>query len=175
MLVKISGSRYGYEMNQIVKLQMMHVDFVTVEIETIYIHQNNGTHFLPMRDTLRIQSHIFINALPAILCNAILVTLFLLAVNYSNIPHVGVVYLTYLVSTSLYLLLLNVFYPVASILKQIIKETTPMVLKASLAALLTWVFIDTLGISPFIFILIVFVLSFINVPFAFLIDKIIKK
>ena len=58
-MVRIDGERYEYEMNVLLKLRDMGLDVFEVPIETIYIDDNAGSHFNPVRDALRIYGVIF--------------------------------------------------------------------------------------------------------------------
>ena len=58
-MMRIDGERYEYEMNVLLKLRDMRLGVVEVPIETIYIDDNAGSHFNPVRDALRIYMVIF--------------------------------------------------------------------------------------------------------------------
>ena len=58
-MARIDGERYEYEMNVLLKLRDMHLGVTEVPIETIYIDDNAGSHFNPVRDALRIYMVIF--------------------------------------------------------------------------------------------------------------------
>lgn len=58
-MVRIDGERYEYEMNVLLKLRDMRIGVFEVPIETIYIDDNAGSHFNPVRDALRIYMVIF--------------------------------------------------------------------------------------------------------------------
>lgn len=62
-LIKISGSRYEYEMNVLTYLQAKELPFLCVRIQTIYENNNKGSHFRPIADTLRIQSTLLLAGL----------------------------------------------------------------------------------------------------------------
>jgi dolichol-phosphate mannosyltransferase len=51
-LLKITGNRYEYEMNQMVVFQLMQAPIYTLEIETIYLDNNSRSHFAPFRTHL---------------------------------------------------------------------------------------------------------------------------
>lgn len=53
-MVAIDGERYEYEMNVLLKLREMSMPVVEVPIQTIYIDDNKGSHFHPVRDAWRI-------------------------------------------------------------------------------------------------------------------------
>ena len=58
-MVTIDGERYEYEMNVLLKLRDMKLGVFEVPIETIYIDDNSGSHFNPVRDAIRIYAVIF--------------------------------------------------------------------------------------------------------------------
>jgi len=58
-MARIDGERYEYEMNVLLKLRDMKIGVFEVPIETIYIDDNAGSHFNPVRDALRIYMVIF--------------------------------------------------------------------------------------------------------------------
>ncbi len=58
-MLRIDGERYEYEMNVLLKLRDMNLGVFEVPIETIYIDDNAGSHFNPVRDALRIYMVIF--------------------------------------------------------------------------------------------------------------------
>lgn len=58
-LLTIPGERYEYEMMMLLRLGDLDLPLHEVDIETIYIDDNKGSHFHPLRDGLRIYSVIF--------------------------------------------------------------------------------------------------------------------
>ena len=58
-MMRIDGERYEYEMNVLLRLRDMGLGVFEVPIETIYIDDNSGSHFNPVRDALRIYLVIF--------------------------------------------------------------------------------------------------------------------
>ena len=50
----ISGSRYEYETNMLLYCKRHHIPMAEVPISTIYIEDNAGSHYQPVRDSLRI-------------------------------------------------------------------------------------------------------------------------
>ena len=58
-MLRIDGERYEYEMNVLLKLRDMKLTVFEVPIETIYIDDNAGSHFNPVRDAFRIYMVIF--------------------------------------------------------------------------------------------------------------------
>ena len=51
---KVGGDRFEYEMNMLIQCSAAKVPMRAVTIETIYMDENKGTHFHPIRDSWRI-------------------------------------------------------------------------------------------------------------------------
>lgn len=66
-LIAVSGDRYEYEMNMLLKLHDWGVSPYEVTIATIYLNENKGSHFNALKDGLRIGARIFIYAAGSIL------------------------------------------------------------------------------------------------------------
>ena len=82
-MLKVKGDRYEYEMNMLLSLKGWGMPFVEVPIETVYIDNNSGTHFHPIRDSIRVLSQIikFISAsIISFLVDYILYMIFLYAI-----------------------------------------------------------------------------------------------
>ncbi len=52
--VKITGDRYQYEMKALIKAVRYDVEIIETPIEVIYVDNNKGTHFRPIKDSLKI-------------------------------------------------------------------------------------------------------------------------
>ncbi len=55
---EIDGNRFEYETNVLLELRSMGAKYEELKIETVYLDENKGTHFHPVKDTLRIFSKI---------------------------------------------------------------------------------------------------------------------
>ena len=55
-MLEIKGSRYEYEMNMLAELIRAGISIGELAIETIYINENKGSHFRPVRDFSRISA-----------------------------------------------------------------------------------------------------------------------
>ena len=53
-MLKVEGDRYEYETNQLLKIGSDSVAYAEVPIETVYIDDNQTSHFHPLRDSARI-------------------------------------------------------------------------------------------------------------------------
>ena len=67
-LIPVPGDHYEYEMNVICMLQIKRIKIVELPIETIYLNNNESSHFKPNLDTFRIQRTIWVNALVPLVC-----------------------------------------------------------------------------------------------------------
>lgn len=52
----VDGERFEYEMNMILETKELGISIVEVPIQTIYIEENETSHFNPLKDSLRIYS-----------------------------------------------------------------------------------------------------------------------
>ena len=57
-MLGVAGHRYEYEMNMLLDASK-ELEILEVPIETIYIDENSGSHFRPVRDGLKIYQNIF--------------------------------------------------------------------------------------------------------------------
>ena len=57
-MLGIEGERYEYEMKVLMELPKKNISIIEVPIETIYIDNNSGTHFHPLRDSYKIYKEI---------------------------------------------------------------------------------------------------------------------
>lgn len=58
-LLKIAGERYEYEMNVLMTAARDEVQIGEIAIETVYENDNNGSHFRPVHDSVKIYREIF--------------------------------------------------------------------------------------------------------------------
>lgn len=58
-IIGAKGSRYEYETNMLLLINMLHIPFREVTIQTVYIDENSSSHFRPVRDSLRVYGIIF--------------------------------------------------------------------------------------------------------------------
>lgn len=57
-MLTLPGDRYEYEMNMLLEAARENIGFYEVPIETVYINDNEGSHFDPIKDSLRIYKDI---------------------------------------------------------------------------------------------------------------------
>jgi dolichol-phosphate mannosyltransferase len=60
-MMNVDGHRFEYEMNMLIACARDNLSMKAVPIETVYEDQNKGTHFHPLKDSLRIYRVIFKN------------------------------------------------------------------------------------------------------------------
>ena len=53
-MLEVSGDRYEYETNMLLQMKARQIPCSEVPIETVYIEENQTSHFRPVRDSLRI-------------------------------------------------------------------------------------------------------------------------
>ncbi|MFA5676090.1 MAG: bifunctional glycosyltransferase family 2/GtrA family protein [Christensenellales bacterium] len=58
-MLNVKGSRYEYEMNVLLECSRQKIDIKQVRIETVYINDNQSSHFNPIKDSYRIYKEIF--------------------------------------------------------------------------------------------------------------------
>lgn len=61
LMLTIEGDRYEYETNMLLKMKEHKIKFTEVKIATVYIDENQTSHFRPVRDSFRIYYLIFGN------------------------------------------------------------------------------------------------------------------
>ena len=52
--IRVSGDRYEYETNMLLSMKRDSIPFSEVKIDTVYIDDNQTSHFRPVRDSIRI-------------------------------------------------------------------------------------------------------------------------
>lgn len=77
-LAKLSGERFEYETNMLLEMKRLGLPFDEVRIQTIYNDKNSGSHFHPLRDSIKIYAVIFRFMLSSGLCSLIDIGLFTL-------------------------------------------------------------------------------------------------
>jgi len=100
-LMEIPGSRYEYEMNMLLSFAREGFQIVEIPIETIYIHNNAGTHFNPVRDAFRVFSRLFVFAASSFFCYGVDYALYALLLAMGLLPLYACYALARLVSSTL--------------------------------------------------------------------------
>lgn len=81
-MLRLPGERYEYEMTMLLKLRDLDMPLYEVPIETIYIDDNKGSHFSPLRDATRIYAVILRFLLSSLMSFVLDYVLFLLCLNW---------------------------------------------------------------------------------------------
>lgn len=58
-MTQVDGERFEYETNMLLELKKSHIPYRQVPIETVYINDNDSTHFNPVKDSIKIYGIIF--------------------------------------------------------------------------------------------------------------------
>lgn len=58
-MLEISGERYEYEMNMLIECRREKIEIYEIPIETVYIDENDSSHFRPVVDSVKIYRLIF--------------------------------------------------------------------------------------------------------------------
>lgn len=59
LMINTIGERYEYEMEQLIKASLNNLKLICVPIETVYIDNNSGSHFRPLKDGAKIYKILF--------------------------------------------------------------------------------------------------------------------
>ena len=59
LMINTEGDRYEYEMEQLIKACLNNLRLICIPIETVYIDNNEGSHFRPLKDGLKIYKILF--------------------------------------------------------------------------------------------------------------------
>lgn len=81
MMMEIEGSRYEYETNMLLEMKARRIPFEEVPIRTIYLNENESSHFHPLKDSLRIYRTILAFAVSSIASSLIDLVLFYLVIS----------------------------------------------------------------------------------------------
>ena len=59
LMINTSGERYEYEMEQLIKASLNKLKLICIPIQTVYINNNEESHFRPLKDGLKIYKILF--------------------------------------------------------------------------------------------------------------------
>ena len=65
-LMKVQGDKYDYELSMLYYADLQHIDISVIPIETVYIDDNDSSHFHPVKDTTRLYIQLFASAWPSL-------------------------------------------------------------------------------------------------------------
>ncbi|MBR6513689.1 MAG: bifunctional glycosyltransferase family 2/GtrA family protein [Clostridia bacterium] len=77
-MCKIKGDRYEYETHMLITMSRKSLPFDEVEIETVYIEENQSSHFRPIVDSMRIYAILIKYLLSSVLSTLVDVSVFFL-------------------------------------------------------------------------------------------------
>lgn len=80
-MLSVEGDRYEYEMNMLMECARQEIILNEVKISTVYINNNESSHFRPVRDFLKICKNIFKYSIVAIITLLIDIIVFLIMIN----------------------------------------------------------------------------------------------
>ncbi len=80
-MLEIEGSRYEYETNMLLELKARGIPYEEVPIRTIYLDENDSSHFNPLKDSIRIYRTIFAFAASSFASSLIDLGLFYLCIS----------------------------------------------------------------------------------------------
>ncbi len=81
LLLETAGERYEYETNMLLELKSHGIPFTEVAIRTIYLDDNDSSHFNPLRDSFKIYRTIFAFLTSSLISSLLDLTLFYLGVS----------------------------------------------------------------------------------------------
>lgn len=70
-LLRLPGDRYEYEMNMLLEASRLNLKLKEIDIETVYINNNSGSHFNPLKDSWRIYKRILMFSASSMMAFAI--------------------------------------------------------------------------------------------------------
>lgn len=147
--IDLPGERFEYETNMLVQTAVKGVPFKEIPIKTIYLNENSGTHFNPIKDSIAIYKLLFstfikfsLSSMSSFLVDiAIFQFLIMLMAGFDTSIRIGVSTLVARIFSSLYNFYINkrvVFGSNANSKSTLIKYYTLVVCQMALSALLVW-------------------------------------
>ena len=77
-MLEVEGDRYEFETNMLLMMKSSSIPFSEVQIRTVYLEENQASHFRPIRDSLRIYSQLLLYAFSSITSSLLDLILFFL-------------------------------------------------------------------------------------------------
>lgn len=158
-LLRISGEHFEYEMNMLIEAKKQDVRIIEIPIETIYIQNNETSHFNPFRDAVRIYALLGKFAFSSIGSAIIDVLLFALLLRFI-LPNFFVSEeLLILLSTAIaricsstinFILNKNIVFAVKSGKGRIYRYYLVAAVQMALSAFFVWLLSDKIGIDSIV-------------------------
>ena len=175
-IISLQGDHYEYEMSVICNLQIKRLKFEEVPIETIYLNNNNSSHFRPNLDTFRIQRTIWMNAIVPLVCA--LLSIAMLTVLSIVWPNVGLydymfMGLSYLFYFQVLMGVTALMWPTNKMGRRVLIEGTYATIKLLLVFVVYTVLYEICHLFSSLSYAIALLLSFLtNFPLAYLVWKV---
>ena len=176
-LIPVQGDHYEYEMNVICALQIKRIKIVELPIETIYLNNNESSHFKPNLDTFRIQRTIWINALVPLVCALLSIAMLLVfRVVLPNWWHLYPFMISYLFYFELSMGVTAFVWPTKKMGRRVLIEGAYTTIKTGLVFGFYILFTIVLPLPPVFAYTIALLLTFLcNFPLAYFAWKIKNK
>ncbi|WP_078378792.1 bifunctional glycosyltransferase family 2/GtrA family protein [Sutcliffiella halmapala] len=120
-LIHVGGQRYEFEMNMLIECKTNNINIEEVSIQTIYIEENESSHFNPIIDSIKIYSVFLKFAVSSGLSFGLDVLLFALFVMILN----GVFIDTYIIFATIFARVLSALFNFTVNRKVVFKSTAP--------------------------------------------------
>ena len=98
--LQIAGERYEYETNMLIECKQKEIDIEEVQIETVYIKNNELSHFNPLKDSIMIYKLFFKYIISSVSSFVVDILLFSLFLKYMPELNIGII-TTIVISTIL--------------------------------------------------------------------------
>ena len=165
ILLTIEGERFEYEMNMILEAKERGYSLIQLPIKTIYISNNESSHFNPLIDSLKIYKTILKYAFTSLFSVIIDFSIFTFCFHYTS----GVIISTYIgrLASAVVNFSLNkniVFKAKGNLIRQLIRYISLVFMSGSCSALLILIITKILNIYNLLLVkaLVEFVLFFAN-------------
>lgn len=120
-LLHVSGQRYEFEMNMLVECKPNNVPIEEVKIQTIYIEENESSHFNPIKDSIRIYAVFLKFAFSSALSFILDIALFALFVMILN----GILIESYIIVATIVARVLSALFNYTVNRKMVFKSSSP--------------------------------------------------
>ncbi len=81
-MCSVKGDRYEYETNMLIEFKKQGIPFCEVPISTVYLDENKGSHFRPIRDSLRVYKFILSFVMSSAISTLVELALFYIALRF---------------------------------------------------------------------------------------------
>ena len=81
-LLALEGDRYEYEMNMLLSLREWGTEYLEIPIQTVYLENNQSSHYRVLRDSIRIFSRVLKYAMSSFVCTGVDYLLYILLLKF---------------------------------------------------------------------------------------------